>query len=47
MFGIDFNKKDYKHLVNYFIVAPCILKVHLLSHTNKCTNYVIYYLKSV
>jgi hypothetical protein len=30
-----------------FIVAPCILKIHLLSHTNKCTNYVIYYLKSV
>jgi hypothetical protein len=23
------------------------LKEHLLSHTNKCTNYVIYYLKSV
>jgi hypothetical protein len=30
-----------------FIVAPCILKIHLLSHTNKCTNYIIYYLKSV
>jgi hypothetical protein len=29
-----------------FIVAPCILKIHLLSHTNKCTNYVICYLKS-
>jgi hypothetical protein len=29
-----------------FIVAPCILKIHL-SHTNKCTNYVIYYLISV
>jgi hypothetical protein len=22
------------------------LKIHLLSHTNKCTNYIIYYLKS-
>jgi hypothetical protein len=30
-----------------FIVAPWILKIHLLSHTNKCTNYIIYYLKSV
>jgi hypothetical protein len=30
-----------------FIVAPCILQIHLLSHTNKCTNYIIYYLKSV
>jgi hypothetical protein len=30
-----------------FIVSPCILKIHLLSHTNKCTNYIIYYLKSV
>jgi hypothetical protein len=30
-----------------FIVAPCILKSHFLSHTNKCTNYIIYYLKSV
>jgi hypothetical protein len=29
-----------------FVVAPCILKIHLLSHTNKCTNYIIYYLKS-
>jgi hypothetical protein len=24
-----------------------ITKKHLLSHTNKCTNYIIYYLKSV
>jgi hypothetical protein len=31
---------------NIFIVAPCILKIRLLSHTNKCTN-IIYYLKSV
>jgi hypothetical protein len=23
------------------------LKIHLLSHTNKCTNYIIYYFKSV
>jgi hypothetical protein len=30
-----------------FIVAPCILKIHLVSHTNKCTNYVIHYLKAV
>jgi hypothetical protein len=30
-----------------FIVAPCILKIHLLSHSNECTNYIIYYLKSV
>jgi hypothetical protein len=30
-----------------FIVAPCILKIHLLSHTNKCTDYVIYNLNSV
>jgi hypothetical protein len=36
----------HKHLI-IFIVAPCILKIHLLSHTNKCTNYIIYYLKSV
>jgi hypothetical protein len=38
----------YKKLHYFiFIVAPCILKIHLLSHTNECTNYVIYYLKSV
>jgi hypothetical protein len=36
----------YKILI-IFIVAPCILKFHLLSHANKCTNYIIYYLKSV
>jgi hypothetical protein len=23
------------------------MHVHLLSHTNKCTNYIIYYLKTV
>jgi hypothetical protein len=34
------------HLI-IFIVAQCFLKIHLLSHTNKCTNYIIYYLKSV
>jgi hypothetical protein len=30
-----------------FIVASCILNIHLLSRTNKCTNYITYYLKSV
>jgi hypothetical protein len=30
-----------------FIVAPCDLKIHLVSHTNKCTNYIIHYLKPV
>jgi hypothetical protein len=34
-------------LDTFFIVAPCILKIHLVSLTNKCTNYIIYYLKSV
>jgi hypothetical protein len=29
-----------------FIVAPCISKIQLSSHTNKCTS-IIYYLKSV
>jgi hypothetical protein len=29
-----------------FIIAPCILKIDL-AHTNKCTNYIIYYLKSI
>jgi hypothetical protein len=39
---------NYIHLFIFiFIVAPSILKIHLLSHTNKCTNYIIYYLKSV
>jgi hypothetical protein len=27
--------------------TQCDLILHLLSHTNKCTNYIIYYLKSV
>jgi hypothetical protein len=38
-----------KSVVYFFIliVAPCILKIRLLSHTNKCTNCIIYYLKSV
>jgi hypothetical protein len=30
-----------------FILAPYILKIHLVSHTNKCINYILYYLKSV
>jgi hypothetical protein len=25
-----------------FIVAPCILKIHWVLHTNKCTNCIIY-----
>jgi hypothetical protein len=33
------------HAAFFFIVAPCISKIHLSSHTNKCTN-IIYYLKS-
>jgi hypothetical protein len=27
-----------KHVGAVFIVAPCILKIHKLSKTNKCTN---------
>jgi hypothetical protein len=30
----------------FFIVEPCISKIHLSSHTKKCTS-IIYYLKSV
>jgi hypothetical protein len=30
-----------------FTVAPCILKIRLLSHTNKRINYIIYYLKPI
>jgi hypothetical protein len=41
------NKHEEFFFIFIFIVAPCILKFHLLSHTNKCTNYNIYYLKSV
>jgi hypothetical protein len=37
--------KHYTFII--FIVSACILKIHLLSHTNKCTNYIIHYLKSV
>ena len=25
-----------------FIVAPCILKIHRVLHTNECTNYILY-----
>ena len=25
-----------------FIVAPCILKIHWVLHTNECTNYILY-----
>jgi hypothetical protein len=35
------------HIFLIFIVAPCILKIHLVSHTNKCTNYIIYSLKII
>jgi hypothetical protein len=42
--GLEELKQD---IMIIFIVALCILKIHLLSHTNKCTNYIIYYLKSV
>jgi hypothetical protein len=46
--GSDHYQTPFKIFVIFiFIVVPCILKIHLLSHTNKCTNYVIYYLKSV
>jgi hypothetical protein len=31
----------------FFYRCTCSFKIHLLSHTNKCTNYIIYYLKSV
>jgi hypothetical protein len=34
-------------IVFIFIFAPCILKILLLSHSNKCINYIIYYLTSV
>jgi hypothetical protein len=35
-----------QYCIVFIIVAPCISKIHLSSHTNKCTN-IIYYLKSV
>jgi hypothetical protein len=50
---VDFQLLCPRHILGtqclhiIFIVALCILKIHLLSHTNKCTNYNIYYLKSV
>jgi hypothetical protein len=31
----------------YFYRCTVHLEINLLSHTNKCTNYIIYYLKSV
>jgi hypothetical protein len=45
--GVLHNYKFVFLFFFIFIVAPCILKIHLLSHNNKYTNYVIYYLKSV
>jgi hypothetical protein len=44
---LEFCNHSLNYMVNIFIVAPCILKIHLLSHTNKCTNHIIYYLKSI
>jgi hypothetical protein len=32
------NKLKVNLKCNMFIIAPCILKIHLLSHTNKCTH---------
>jgi len=26
-----------------FIVAPCILNIHRVLHTNECTNYIYIY----
>jgi TRAP-type mannitol/chloroaromatic compound transport system permease small subunit len=43
----DVREMAEQFFFTIFIVAPCILKIHLLSHTNKCTNYIIYYLKSI
>jgi hypothetical protein len=37
---------NYKHVV-YLISHSQRGFYHLLSHTNKCTNYILYYLKSV
>jgi hypothetical protein len=46
--GIKFKEETSELIfLDIFIVAPCILKIHLVTHTNKCTNYIIYYLKSV
>jgi hypothetical protein len=35
-------KGKSKHVVAIFIVAPCILKIHWVLHTNKCTNCISY-----
>ena len=33
---------DAKSTLCIFIVAPCILKMHWVLHTNECTNYTLY-----
>jgi hypothetical protein len=45
--GLEYTLSNNFFHFFIFIVAPCILKIHLLSHTNKCTNHIIYYFKSV
>jgi hypothetical protein len=37
---------NFHRYIFIFIVAPCISKIHLSLHTNKCSN-IIYYVKSV
>jgi len=41
--NIDFIKQPQIHPIFIFIVAPCILKIHWVLHTNECTNYILIY----
>jgi hypothetical protein len=45
--NIHIRPTDKTRFFFIFIVAPSILKIHLLSPTNICTDYIIYYSKSV
>ena len=39
---IERNIPLQKQNTAVFIVAPCILKIHWVLHTNECTNYILY-----
>jgi len=43
MRGIVVGRKSIQRVYCFiFIVAPCISKIHWISHTNKCTNCISY-----
>ena len=39
------NKQTFPNFYIFFIVAPCILRIHLVSHTNKCTSIACFHVQ--